>query len=381
MNTLNCSLTHISILACASQLFFASVMGADTQKFDHVLLIGRPQAGGVKISQVPKHFSNIKENTIWYLDPRSGGDSSITGAFPCPIPDGIPQQFDFVCIEQGMLNEVVAHFRSQASSSVESTSLPKYTGSSEDVAELSKLDAERKVIWQKWDHSRQVMVSLEKRIIRKAILANLISESFEFGHVYYRLIGDRNTSIGTVIVDKLFAAKKGCMPVEEEEYHNLSAAIDEQKRQLDEIDASRDTIIKRRYEEEMRFHEEQRAISEQSIAAASQAPGFALDQRAVKEHIDTFVHSAWNLVRPGGAMIVFSRNARIDGTPLTNGIARDYLESILVGYDRIEEISFPAQTYEGEHYISNPVFPATTDSFNWAGWRDEGSYFLIQKAL
>lgn len=370
----NCNVMKIIILLSASQLFFMAATAADTQKFDQVLIIGRPERGGVNISQVPKRFSHIRENTIWYLDPRSEGKFSIRDSFPCSIPGDKPQQFAVVCIEQGMLNEVVTHVRNPVSSLAPSISLAQCESASDEDAQLSRLNAEREIMWQKCEHSKRAMVSLEDRVIKKAISAKLISESFEFGYVYYRLIGERNTSIGTIIVHRLFSSEKGCMPEEEEEYRKLCAEIDEEKRQVDEIDAVRDPIIKRQYAARS-------AMADNSVSTTTLAPIVERDPREVSEHIQNFVQNAWNLVRPGGYMVVFSRNARVEGTILADGISLEYLKSILTNYDEFEEVFFAAQSYEGERYISNPVFPANTESFGWGGGRPDSSYFLIRKKI
>lgn len=371
MHTFKFNYIKIITLIFTSQLFFGSVVGADfEEEANQVLLIGRPEQGGVDLKQIPLRFSQLAKASFWYLDPRSSGSSSITGAFPYLIPESKPQQFDVVCLEQGMLNEVVIHYSSPSSSSTPQIA-PSHdpSFSEEDMAVLQKLKAERFLIWEMWRKLQDVdMKELRARIIGKALEAGLIQESIEFGRKYYRITGAQNTARAALILEQLLVENR--VP-EEEAFRNLKQRIDDEFKNMTRLDNLIDPLQKRL--------ESPVSTGEPSQPTVMMAPYERNDPREVLQQISSFLHSAWNLVAPGGTMIVFSGNARIDGTELAEGISKDYLGCMLPDCVEIEEVAFPGQNYEGESYISNPVFPAKIDTYGWTGGRAPGSYLLIRK--
>ena len=356
----------------ASHLFFVSAIGADYDQ-NSVLLIGRPERGGANIEKAKYPIINIQESTVWYLDPRSEGDYSIAEYFPCEIPSDKPQKFGTVILEQGMLNEVVITISHPTSSEVPLNleSERKSVGFTEADEELLKrLEAERKEQWQLWKNLTEQRDLLSKSIIEEALSLKLIEESPEHNEIYYRIAGEaKETTFShhTVIYHLLDRRLK---VRDEEEFRELERRIDAASKKMLQMDKVIDPLYKRKYASEERAQE---AIPSQP-AAEPFSP--TVDPNDVYEHIRSVIGAAWDLVCPGGFLVVFAGDARIKETELAEGISNAFL-SFTSGM--IEEYPFSSQDFEGEHYFSNPVLPATSNIIGWTGGRQAGSYFLIQK--
>lgn len=363
----------IGAFIATSSLFMSPAFAAD---FENILLIGRPETGGVNVEQIPSSFSQATKGVFWYLDPRTEGAHSITGMFPCPIPEDRPQRFETVCLEQGMLNEVVTHFESISlpSPPIANTEVSS-NFSQEDEMLLEQLCKERNVIWERWRRLQDVVLKeAQARVISKALEMRLIEESWEHGDLYYRIIGERNTARVIPTVNSLFIKHKGVFE-EEAEIEKIQQDIAVEFERMCAKDKITDPMWKRKDG----YREDGSRIETSPVTVQVPMPE-RRNPEEVAQHIQSFLLAAWNLVAPGGTMIVFSGNGRVDGTALAAGITEECLRMTLPELVGVSEIEFEGQRFEGEQYISNPIFPALTDRFGWAGPRPAGSYFLVKKS-
>lgn len=359
-----------TVILFASQLFLDSAMSADFDICRNVLIIGRPEHGGVNIEQASQNFPQINnESHVWYLDPESKGESSIPKHFPCIMPSDKPLQFELVCIEQGMLNEVV-----QGSHILASPKAPLIF-TEDDKNKLAELTKERHIIWESYDSRKKELQELEREIIKEAVELRLIEKSYG----EYKIPGiSKNTCNNTVIVPHLFFHKREEILSKEnmefasikrltQEYSELQKDINNKLESFSVIDKITDPLHK---------------LKDKALALDSSLSTEKVDLIETGEmcrHIQSFIQEAWRLVSPNGVMVVFSGNAKIANTDLAGGILEEFLKSSLSDFDCISECTFSGQNYESELYISNPALPATTDAFGWTGGRGPGSYFLIKK--
>lgn len=380
------------LMAIVVQLSFDSAICADSPEMPaaakhNVLLIGRPERGGVDIEKALENFPEIAHSDVYYLAPNSEGNRSIREYFPCEMPSDKPSRFKLVCLEQGMLNEVA---NALAKNPLEQDPEPsKFTAAHKK--ELAELTGQRKEKYEAWYLMKQRIKELEKNIIREALVEKFIREyrrSASF--IVYDIIG-LHVSFNTQSEDVNF-----CEPIElvklfdnkekilvenekafehigplEEEVRQLARDLDIKRKEISDLDSLIDPLNKLEY-------------SESELRKPQQSPSSSLQKRIDESReqrlnkIRQFIASAWDLVDPNGQMIVFSRDAFIEETELAQGISKTFLESLLKDFT-IEEQHFCSQSHEGELYISNPIIPAIQDTFGWTGPRRAGSYFLIRK--
>lgn len=363
----NLNLFNFHIFATACFVSCLSVFGADTAP-QGLLLIGRFEQGGANIERAKYPLRKIEADSIWYVSPRSQGYASISEYFPCAIPAGKPQQFGFVMIEKGTLNEVVLSISSTAPREMATSTGENQHScfSAEEGTFFSSLKAKRERYWQRWTDLGKQLGEMSRDIARVALSLNLLEESMEHGNLYYRIVGEDKKvtySPSTVIS---FLIDKGVNVPRVDEYEKCEEALVAARRKMDTADKQLEPLHKRQDE-----HERQTSSQIGTVQAHDAvAPEF------VFEHINTFIDAAWNLVLPGGALIVFAGDAAIEGTEFAEGISRSFLSS---KFTDIEEYFYQAQEFEGQHYFANPVLPALWDIYSWTGDRASGLYFVIQK--
>lgn len=374
--SLNFATYLIPILA--SQLFFSLAFS------NHVLIIGRPENGGINMAEAVKTFPEIDGSVVWYLDPRSTGGNSIPQYFPCNMPSEGPQQFEVVCLEQGMLNEVVISLFSARPSSDLVLNSPQRTCSNlsqEDEIRLQELSLKRNEIFDLWQKAKREQREFELAVIEQALNSNLIVAVNENGEEYYRVGQLPNTFGKMVIANRLFENKAhfpkalfAAVESLEQTYYQLAQEVDARKNIMNEIDKMIDPLIKLKDHETPTISGESTSATEPS---AKNATPITRTPNDVCHDVEEMIRRAWGLVNSEGKLLVFKGNGVIDGTALCQGISEEFLTRILSTNLSIDERSFPQQSYEGEIYISNPALPAIWDAFGWGGGRDAGSYFVL----
>lgn len=365
MSVFNINFTRFFTITILSHLFFISVVGADYSPND-VLIIGRPEAGGVNVEGVQHPFNRNDNNVFWYLDPNSEGSHSIARTFPCDIPADKPQQYKTVILEKGMLNEVALSAAQPAQPLQLLASTPESPNfTQEDAMLLEDLKVQREIVRQSWVNLIHEQRQLGSIIIEKLLLSGAIVKSLEHGKIYYRpVLGGKDTFASHRIVPHLIAKDKD-VPCKAE-FQEFNSKINDAGLKLDALDEKLSPLYKKKEEDELR-------ANKSAAPLQSNAP----QTNVQYEHIQNFINRAWNLVAPGGTMIVFAGDAQIPETALAQGVSREILA--FENAEMVEEGFFASQKFEGEVYIANPLLPANINTMGWSGGRFAGSYFLIKK--